>query len=390
MKVLFVIHHLIEGGASDAMVRLAECLEEYDVDIFTKKNERINTGFNIIEGTEKELGNLIVKNFYQVVHWFKTDYSNLFSNTITILKNNKAIQKLPPIILTHCQIPSNIYLSLTPIEIKYSNKIVFITNTAKKLCKHSLVENNKKKMVYFGAGGLSINQKTHNKNKTENIKFVRGSTLNKCPKEALRSFKQINSSTAKFYIAGSGNNNSLLKYAEELKISNKVEFLGHLNIYEWFKLLYNSDIYLYELPPSAYSAIDGTIQHAMLTGLPVIYKGPKAPAELIVHGITGYVAKNEKEICNYAQLLIENPSLRNKIGNAARKYIQQNFSLENTKNEYIKLYNEVINEPSKILSNTFNIQTLLYSWVYYIVYIFVKAKDSLRYRFKMLMGNSKN
>ena len=81
-----------------------------------------------------------------------------------------------------------------------------------------------------------------------------------------------------------------------------------------------------------------TIQHAMLSSLPVIIYGPESPKELIIHGKSGYIAKNFKEIIFYARELAVNEKLRNRIGQNARTHITKNFSLAETKKQYLELY----------------------------------------------------
>ncbi|MGQ9765715.1 MAG: glycosyltransferase [Armatimonadota bacterium] len=78
---------------------------------------------------------------------------------------------------------------------------------------------------------------------------------------------------------------------------------------------------------------------------PVSFRSGGIP-EVILHGETGFLAeeRNVEELAHYISLLLENPELRQAMGEAGRKWVEQEFNLA-TQNEKLEaLYDEVITE----------------------------------------------
>jgi glycosyltransferase involved in cell wall biosynthesis len=68
------------------------------------------------------------------------------------------------------------------------------------------------------------------------------------------------------------------------------------------------------------------IVEAMAHGLPVISTKYSSSTSPIVHGFNGFIAQDAGEFTGYCIKLWQNPELCKKMGNAARKTIQENFS----------------------------------------------------------------
>ncbi len=70
-------------------------------------------------------------------------------------------------------------------------------------------------------------------------------------------------------------------------------------------------------------------------------QGPKAPAELIEHGVSGFIARNGAEVVRYSKLLISDLELRKEIGHNARKRILEKFRFEDTIVKYREVYDMI-------------------------------------------------
>lgn len=123
------------------------------------------------------------------------------------------------------------------------------------------------------------------------------------------------------------------------------------NAFNWEEIAVNSDIgvvikplnnkFQQRKPPTK-------IISYMAAGLPVVCTPSAADKLVIKHGKTGFFAYTDEEWYKYLKILIENPKLREKMGNAARKYVTKNFSIENISKQYIDFFNELIEKKSAV------------------------------------------
>jgi glycosyltransferase involved in cell wall biosynthesis len=65
---------------------------------------------------------------------------------------------------------------------------------------------------------------------------------------------------------------------------------------------------------------------AMAHGLAIVTSEYSARTAPVIHGINGFIAKNPEEFADYCIMLWQNPELCKKMGDAAFKTIQENFS----------------------------------------------------------------
>jgi glycosyltransferase involved in cell wall biosynthesis len=65
----------------------------------------------------------------------------------------------------------------------------------------------------------------------------------------------------------------------------------------------------------------------MATGVPVVASAVGVNTEIIQDGVNGFLATSEAEWCDKLAWLIEDPSLRRRIGAAGRETVEREFSL---------------------------------------------------------------
>lgn len=80
------------------------------------------------------------------------------------------------------------------------------------------------------------------------------------------------------------------------------------------------------LNTSTLSPIPTSLLEAMSCGCAVVSTATCMIPEIITNGQNGFISNDENELRKYIITLLENPDLRNKIGNNARKTIENNFS----------------------------------------------------------------
>jgi sugar transferase (PEP-CTERM/EpsH1 system associated) len=106
-------------------------------------------------------------------------------------------------------------------------------------------------------------------------------------------------------------------------------------------LMQSMDIFVL---PSKAEGISNTILEAMATGLPVVATSVGGNPELVVDGVTGTLAPPQ-DAASMAQAIEQyllQPQLMHKHGQAGRKRIEMEFSMEAMVNKYMAVYDEVM------------------------------------------------
>ncbi len=78
----------------------------------------------------------------------------------------------------------------------------------------------------------------------------------------------------------------------------------------------------------------------MAMGIPCIVSPVGVNAEIIQDGINGFIAIDEKEWIAKMNLLIEDPELREKLGNAGRKTVETRYSVKLWASKYLNIINK--------------------------------------------------
>lgn len=142
-------------------------------------------------------------------------------------------------------------------------------------------------------------------------------------------------------VAGTGSESDKLKdEAESLQISRFVNFTGQLNTEDLCRLYQNSDVFILL---SHYENLALVYLEANACGIPVIGSDVGGTKEAIDDGVTGFVVPldNEKIIYEKTKLLLEDKSLRRKMGEAGKKRVDESFCLETLGKNFDNLLNEL-------------------------------------------------
>lgn len=153
--------------------------------------------------------------------------------------------------------------------------------------------------------------------------------------------------TVKYLIAGSdlGNLSKLKRLAQELNISDKIEFLGYINRENLPDLYSRADIYVC---PSVLEGFGVSYLEAMARKKPIILTSNAGCSEIITHMKNGIIVPpyDPQSIAKYIGILAKNPSLAKEIGEAGYKLVKEGYTYNRLANELIELYKEVINQKS--------------------------------------------
>lgn len=145
------------------------------------------------------------------------------------------------------------------------------------------------------------------------------------------------------------------KYDTELKLIGSNKKMDGINIknIKWdekteIKEISNSDIGIMPLEDTYWEKgkCGFKLIQYMGCGLPVIASPAPANEEIIVREENGFIAKNEKEWYEYLEKLIEDNTLRKKMGRNSRKIVEDRYCYQVWGNRYAKMIREVKNDTS--------------------------------------------
>jgi glycosyltransferase involved in cell wall biosynthesis len=105
------------------------------------------------------------------------------------------------------------------------------------------------------------------------------------------------------------------------------------------------DIGLYPLPDELWVHGKSGLKalQYMACGVPTIAANVgEAINKIIQHGENGFLANTEDDWLNYLSMLIENPDLRKKLGENARKTVEEKYSVEANKHLYLQAIKQVL------------------------------------------------
>jgi glycosyltransferase involved in cell wall biosynthesis len=147
-------------------------------------------------------------------------------------------------------------------------------------------------------------------------------------------------SNARLQIIGDGPQRpSLEVLARDLGLENNVEFLG--NRYEASRLMTAFDIFAF---PSIREGFGMVLLEAMAVCLPIVACRVSSIPEILVDGETGFLVpvKDSPAFAQAIIRLLSDPQLGCRMGQAGRKRLEINFSVEKMVKQTVKVYQQVL------------------------------------------------
>jgi len=132
----------------------------------------------------------------------------------------------------------------------------------------------------------------------------------------------------------------LQNMAKDLKLEQSVFFLGKKN--KIYVFLNRADIYV---QPSLHEGLPNSLIEAMACGLPVVVTNVGGMPDIVKDSVDGFVVEpsNVNSLVNAIRKLLYNPALRDQMGAAGRSKIEKYYSLEFVTDNYITLYQQLLN-----------------------------------------------
>ena len=136
-------------------------------------------------------------------------------------------------------------------------------------------------------------------------------------------------------LVGSGKERLLIPLFEKIRL----ETVSSYSQKEMIKQVYSFDIGLYTLFYNELYLGRGSLKATiyMAGSIPVVCSSIGENVKIIQNGNNGFLANNTDEWVEKLSLLIDNPSLRTKVGETGFNYVKTNYSIESCLNQLLKI-----------------------------------------------------
>jgi glycosyltransferase involved in cell wall biosynthesis len=158
---------------------------------------------------------------------------------------------------------------------------------------------------------------------------------------AMRALGGLKEFDWEWQIAGDGPQQATLQsLAKELGIGDRVIFLGWQSREQLTECYRRANMFLF---PSRHEGMPNAMLEAMASGLPVIASCIAGNEELVMDDKTGLLVPSEdiERLQTALKKLLSDPALREHMGEAARRQVEDNYSWEMTARQYALLLEKV-------------------------------------------------
>lgn len=224
-----------------------------------------------------------------------------------------------------------------------------IMSTSKVMAKETKLYTDKDiEITPFGVDIESFKPKENRYNKKNEIVIGTVKTLE--PKYGIEFLVKAFAKVLKKYenirleIAGDGSQKEyLIKMCKEMKIENKVDFLGFINRDEVIEAFNRFDITVFPSTLDSESFGVAAVE-AQACGSATIISNVGGLPEATNPGITSLLVEkeDEKQLADALEKLIVNEELRVDMGIQGRKFVEQNYNIENNFSKVEEIYNKVL------------------------------------------------
>jgi len=146
--------------------------------------------------------------------------------------------------------------------------------------------------------------------------------------------------TSHLYLMGDGPRRDILHgMAESLGVANSVTFLGERAPDEVREYVAASDVFVL---PSKGEGISNALLEALATGTAAIVTEHAATQSLVEHGRTGLRVNTVEELQQAIVTLYNDPALRERMRLAARRNVEERFSIQHVARLHVELYHQLL------------------------------------------------
>lgn len=239
---------------------------------------------------------------------------------------------------------------LNKILLKYNlSKADKILSTSSVMAKETALYTNKK--VYVTPFGVDINFFKQDTSKRDEVKkeivigTIKSLEAHYGIEYLIRAFSEMTftNQNLRLEIGGVGSQKEfLVSLSKELNIEDKVKFLGFLNRNDVVKKFNDFDIAVF---PSTLESFGVAAVEAQACGIPVIVSNVGGLPEATSPNISSLLVEkgNIQELKEALEKLVNDSELRKTMGEAGRKFVEENYNIQDNFNSIDKIYKELIN-----------------------------------------------
>jgi glycosyltransferase involved in cell wall biosynthesis len=144
-----------------------------------------------------------------------------------------------------------------------------------------------------------------------------------------------------WYVIGEdfGLQSKLLKKAHELGVEKHITLAGKLSEKEKISALKHATLLVH---PSPYEAFGIVLAEALACELPIVARKVAAIPFVAPPNQASLLFTTQDELIQHLTTLLNQPSLRQQLGQFGQKYIAQNFTWDKSTNKLLRLYDELL------------------------------------------------
>lgn len=361
-KIIFFIGTLCAGGKERRLVELLTYLKnntEHEMLVVLRQDQidypaffKLNVPYKIltVKYIKKDLR--LPFQFYKICSEFKPDIIHTWGSM-------PASVALPTVIVKRIPHVNSQITSAPPRMKKWSfsalqNKINFsfsdvILSNSKAGLESFKPQNNKSQVIYNGVNFDRFKdlpdpnkvREKYNIGTPFSVIMVASFTENKDYRRYIKIAEEVISARKDISFICVGDGPNLSTICEKAKNNDKIIFTGRINDVE--SLINACDIGVLFSPNG--EGISNSILEYMALGKPAIATNTGGTKEIIDHKVTGYLINNEsiEEIAKLIINLVDDQIKRATLGSAGRTKIESQFSLTKMGNEFVDLFQELIN-----------------------------------------------
>lgn len=185
----------------------------------------------------------------------------------------------------------------------------------------------KRSLVAYVYNGLPVKDYPFSKNKEDFYLYLGAITPSKGPHIAVMLAKKLN---IKLYIAGPIRDHTYFNAFIKPFLNGNIKYLGEVSEKTKLELLSKAKALIFPVQREEYFGLVAV--EAMACGTPVITFARGAMPEIVVHGVTGFLAHNIHEMLEYIK------SVDSIDPNKCRRHVEERFSSERMCLRYVSLY----------------------------------------------------
>lgn len=222
---------------------------------------------------------------------------------------------------------------------RLSNGVVCISKYAQDEGKH-LYRRQADVVIYHGTTPLKSSKILKKKDQTStNLVSVSRITPYKGFHKIIEALNKVKTDKKiKLTIVGSQPKKAYVKYLKKIG-KEKLTIVTNPKDAKLAEIYKNSDIYV---SADRYLYFGLPIYEAGVFSLPTVSLNLAAAAEIVKHTKSGYIANSQQEFTKYLEILINNPSLRIKMGKWAKDLAANEFTWQKTAKEYQSFFTSLL------------------------------------------------